>query len=88
MSYWVTSQAAYSTDVLFHSPQALAELMPRLLSYSPLYFAARDVMAFLGRKVHGNFQGDVVTDQVDFSQLPKRLPGRRVKHRMKLGFSR
>jgi hypothetical protein len=39
--------------------------------------------AFLGRTVHGNFQGDVVTDQVDFSQMPKRLPGRRVKHRMK-----
>jgi hypothetical protein len=81
--YWVTAQAEYSTDVLFRSHQALEELMPRLLSYSTLYFEARDVMAFLGRKVHGNFQGDVVTDQVDFSQMPKRLPGRRVKHRMK-----
>jgi hypothetical protein len=40
-------------------------------------------MSFLGRKVHGNFQGDVVTDQLDFGQMPKRLPGRRVKHRMK-----
>ena len=33
--------------------------------------------------MHGNFQGDVVTDRIDFSQMPKRLPGRRVKHRMK-----
>ena len=81
--YWVTAQAEYSTDVLFRSHQALEELMPRLLSYSTLYFEARDVLAFLGRKVHGNFQGDVVTDQIDFSQMPKRLPGRRVKHRMK-----
>ena len=81
--YWVTSQAEYSTDVLFRSPSALAELMPRLLTYSALYFEAREVMAFLGRKVHGNFQGDVVTDQIDFGQMPKRLPGRRVKHRMK-----
>jgi hypothetical protein len=81
--YWVTAQAEYSTDVLFRSPQALEHLMPRLLTYSTLYFEAREVMAFLGRKVHGNFQGDVVTDQVDFSQMPKRLPGRRVKHRMK-----
>jgi hypothetical protein len=40
-------------------------------------------MTFLGRKLHGNFQGDLVTDQLDFSQLPRRLPGRRVKHRMK-----
>ena len=81
--YWVTFQAEYSTDVLFRRPQSLAELMPRLLTYSTLYFEAHEVMAFLGRKVHGNFQGDVVTDQLDFSQMPKRLPGRRVKHRMK-----
>jgi len=81
--YWVTAQAEYSTDVLFGSHQALEALMPRLLSYSTLDFEARDVLAFLGRKVHGNFQGDVVTDQIDFSQMPKRLPGRRVKHRMK-----
>jgi hypothetical protein len=81
--YWVTAQSEYSTDVLFGSHQALEDLMPRLLTYSTLYFEARDVLSFLGRKVHGNFQGDVVTDQVDFSQMPKRLPGRRVKHRMK-----
>jgi hypothetical protein len=81
--YWVTTQAEYSTDVLFRSHQALEELMPRLLTYSTLYFEARDVLAFLGRKLSGNFLGDVATDQVDFSQMPKRLPGRRVKHRMK-----
>jgi hypothetical protein len=40
-------------------------------------FSAEDVMRFLGRKLHGNFQGDVITDR-------KRRPeGRRVKHRMK-----
>jgi hypothetical protein len=44
----------------------------------------QNVMTFLGRKLNGNFQGDLVTHQlVDFSQLPRRLPGRRVKHRMK-----
>src|SRR4029450_2152664 len=81
--YWVTAQSEYSTDVLFRTREDLEELMPRLLSYSTLYFEARDVMAFLGRKLSGNFLGDVVTDQIDFSQMPKRLPGRRVKHRMK-----
>ena len=81
--YWVTTQAEYSTDVLFRSPQALEELMPRLLTYSTLYFEAHEVMSFLGRKLSGNFLGDVVTDQIDFRQMPKRLPGRRVKHRMK-----
>ena len=39
------------------------------VGYSTLSFEARDVLAFLGRKVHGNFQGDVVTDQIDFSQM-------------------
>jgi hypothetical protein len=81
--YWVTAQAEYSTDVLFRTRDDLEELMPRLLTYSTLYFEARDVLAFLGRKLTGHFLGDVVTDQVDFSQMPKRLPGRRVKHRMK-----
>jgi hypothetical protein len=81
--YWVTTQSEYSTDVLFRSREDLEELMPRLLTYSTLYFEARDVLAFLGRKLTGNFLGEVVTDQVDFSQMPKRLPGRRVKHRMK-----
>jgi hypothetical protein len=81
--YWVTSQSEYSTDVLFHTRADLEELMPRLLRYSTLCFEARDVMAFLGRKLSGNFLGDLVTDQLDFTQLPKRLPGRRVKHHMK-----
>ena len=82
-SYWVTAQAEYSTDVLFRSHQAREELMPRLLTYSTLYFEARDVLAFLGRKLSGHFLGEVVTDQLDFSQMPKRLSGRHVKHRMK-----
>src|SRR5437899_4549778 len=45
-------------------------------------------MAFIGRKLNGNFQGDLVTDQLDFSQLPSRLPGRSVKHRMKRNWSK
>ena len=36
-------------------------LVPRLLQYSMLYFEARDVMAFFGRKLSGNFQGDLVS---------------------------
>ena len=31
--------------------------MPRLLTYSTLYFEAREVMAFLGRKLHGQLPG-------------------------------
>jgi len=81
--YWVTAQAEYATDVLFRSHSALEELMPRLLTYSTRYFEAHDVMSFLGRTLHGTFLGDIVTDQLDFGQMPKRLRGRRVNHWMK-----
>src|SRR5207249_2406675 len=81
--YWVTSQSEDSTDVLFRTRADLQELFARRLQYSTLYFEARDVMTFLGRKLNGNFQGDLVTDPLDFSQLPRRPPGRRVKHRRK-----
>ncbi len=39
-------------------------------------------MSFLGRKLSGQFQGEVVTDQFAHA-LKGRVPGRRVKHRMK-----
>jgi hypothetical protein len=80
--YWVITQAEYATDLVFKSRQQLAEFFPRLLEHSTLYFSARDVLSFLGRKWRGNFEGEVVTDQFDHG-FNGRLPGRRVKHRMK-----
>jgi hypothetical protein len=53
--YWVTTQSEYSTDILFKSPAQLSELYPRLLSHSTLCFGAKDVMSFLGRKLHPLF---------------------------------
>ena len=81
-SYWVTTQAEYATDLVFKSRQQLAEFFPRLLEHSTLYCSARDVLSFLGRKWHGKFEGEVVTDQFDYG-FNGRVPGRRVKHRMK-----
>ena len=80
--YWVTAQAEYSTDIVFKSRRRLEELVPRLLEHSTLHFSARDILTFLGRKPHGNFEGEVVTDHVN-PLTRDRLPGRRVKHRMK-----
>lgn len=75
---WVIDQFEYSTDVLFRSRQRLAELYPRLLDHAAVHFSAQDILTFLGRKLHGNFQGEVLTHaQKD------RHPGARVKHRMK-----
>ena len=60
---------------MFRTRADLEELMPRLLTYSTLYFEARDVLAFLGRKVHGNFLGDVVTDWSTSTRCPNACPG-------------
>ncbi len=78
----MTTQAEYATDLAFKSRQHLAEFSPRLLEPSMLCFSARDVLSFLGRKWHGKFEGEVVTDQFD-QGFNGRLPGRRVRHRMK-----
>src|SRR5437879_10414874 len=37
-------------------------------------------MTFLGRKLRGNFEGEIVSDLSDFSG---RIPGCRIKHRVK-----
>jgi hypothetical protein len=80
--YWVSAQVEYATDLVFKSPQALRDLAPRLLEHSTCCFTPQDVMTFLGRKLHGKFEGEVVTD-LRAHELRGRQPGRRVKHRMK-----
>jgi hypothetical protein len=76
--YWVIDQAEYSTDVLFRDRATLAELYPRLLDHALLKFSAQDILTFLGRRQHTNFDGEVLTDC-----KKDRLPGARIKHRMK-----
>jgi hypothetical protein len=74
---WVTDQAEFSTDIVFKDKTSLQALYPHLLRHATFCLSAEDVLTFLGRKLSGNFQGEVLTD------LKKRLPGTRVKHRMK-----
>jgi len=76
--YWVIEQAEYSTDLIFKSAAALNRLYQRLLDYATVNLSAEDILTFLGRKLNGNFQGQVLTDC-----KKKRWPGVRVKHRMK-----
>lgn len=75
--YWTLAQAEYATDVFFRDRETLEGLLPSLMEISISAFSAEDVLRFLGRKPHGNFQGQVTTDR------KKRPEGRRVKHRMK-----
>ena len=76
--YWVIDQAEYSTDVLFANRTQLAQLYPRLLEHALLHFSAQDILSFLGRRLHPRFDGEVLTDC-----KKDRLPGARIKHRVK-----
>jgi hypothetical protein len=81
--YWSADETEWATDILFRSPQALADLYPSLLRHAMTTFGSRDVLRFLGRShspmtngVHHRFQGEVVTD------LKVRPEGVRIKHRV------
>jgi hypothetical protein len=55
---------------------ALAEIYPALVQHGISAFSSPDVMRFLGRKVHGAFRGEIVSD---FKDRPE---GVRIKHRV------
>jgi hypothetical protein len=76
--YWVIDQAEYSTDLLFKNRAELAALFPRLVEHALLHFSAADILTFLGRRLHPLFDGEVLT-----VCKKERIPGTRIKHRMK-----
>ncbi len=63
--YAMVSFLENANDLAFKSRQQLAEFFPRLLEHRTLCFSARDILSFLGRKWHGKFEGEGVTDQFD-----------------------
>lgn len=71
--YWVADQAEYATDIVFRSAAGLKDLYERLLHHGVASLGPEDVMTFLGRKLHGNFEGDLRTT------LKTRQPGARLK---------
>ena len=75
--YWVIDQCEYATDLMFADRASLVAIFPDLTEHALLYSSAEDVMRFLGRKLYGNFKGEVITDH------KKRPQGWRIKHRMK-----
>ena len=73
--YWSVYQSEWATDVLFSSPQALSTIYPQLVRAGIATFASPDVMRFLGRRLYGNYAGELVSD------YKSRPEGIRVKHR-------
>lgn len=74
--YWSVHQMEWATDVLFDRPATLAAIYPSLTRHAITQFSSAEVLRFLGRKLHGNFTGEVTTD------YRYRLEGLRVKHRV------
>ena len=75
--YWVTHQSEWATDIMFKSPESLARRYPSLVRSGISVFGSQNVMRFLGKKPHGNFQGEVV------SHYGRRVEGVRLKHTCK-----
>jgi hypothetical protein len=75
--YWVIDQAEFSTDVLFADRKRLASLRGALYEHAVHCFGAEQMMAFLGRKYNGHFQGEVR------AHWRRREPGAAVKHWVK-----
>lgn len=75
--YWVADQCELATDLMFKDRDNLEAILPDLFEQTILQTACTDVLRFLGRKLHGNFQGEVNTS------LKKRPEGWRAKHSMK-----
>ena len=74
--YWSVHQSEWATDVMFHDAASLAALYRPLVHHGIETFSSGDVMRFLGRKVNGGFQGEIVSDFKD------RAEGIRIKHRV------
>ena len=74
--YWSVHQSEWATDVMFRSASGLSKIYTGLVQGGIGVFSSPDVMRFLGRKMHGNFQGEVV------SEYRERPEGIRVKHRV------
>ena len=74
--YWSVHQSEWAIDLTFRDAKSLAAIYPGLVLHAMTRLGCGDVMRFLGRKVHGSFLGEIVTD---FKNRPE---GVRVKHRV------
>jgi hypothetical protein len=73
---WSIMQAEYATDLVFKDPRTLQAFYPHLLEALIQAVKPVDVAIFLGRKLHGNYQGELDI------RLNKRWLGSRIKHQM------
>jgi len=73
---WSIMQAEYATDLVFKRQQTLQAFYPHLLEALIQAVKPADVATFLGRKLHGNYQGEMG------NRFNVRWLGTRIKHQM------
>jgi hypothetical protein len=74
--HWSIMQVEYAMDLVFKSRQALAAIYEPLVRTAIHAVKAEHVATFLGRKLHGNFEGELGND------FNTRIQGTRIKHHM------
>jgi len=74
--HWSIWQAEYATDLVFRNQSTLQAFYPLLLETLISAVKPADIATFLGRKLHGNYQGELG------NRFNKRWLGSRVKHQM------
>ena len=73
---WSIMQAEYATDLVFKRQRTLQAFYPRLLETLIQAVKPVDIATFLGRKLHGNYQGELG------NRFELRWLGRRIRHQM------
>lgn len=77
LSYrWSIMQAEFATDLVFKCSQDLQAFYPVLLETLTHAVKPEDIATFLGRKLHGNYQGE------SGNRFNRRILGTRLKHVM------
>ena len=73
---WSILQAEYATDLVFKRQSTLQAFYPRLLETLIQAVKPVDIATFLGRKLHGNYQGEMG------NRFNVRWLGSRIRHQM------
>ena len=74
--HWSNMQVEYATDIVFKKQSELRTLYDQIVRTAIHSVKPENIATFLGRKLHGNYQGDMGNN------FNTRIQGTRIKHHM------
>lgn len=74
--HWSLMQVEYATDIVFNKKEYLQAIYDDLIKTAIHVVTPDNIATFLGKKLHGNFQGEMG------NRYNLRIEGRRIKHTM------